>query len=94
MLMTALSARTAAFLAGVGSQMQRPLVTVVAGGMLLGPVMLLAVVPALQLMFLSSEEHHQPKPRAKPRNAHAPAQIPSPSRRSPSRGLSRAHGAT
>jgi len=69
MLMTALSAclglAPAAFSTGIGSQVQRPLATVVVGGMLLGPVMLLAVVPALQLMFLSSEEHHNPRPRAK-----------------------------
>jgi cobalt-zinc-cadmium resistance protein CzcA len=37
---------------GIGSQVQRPLATVVVGGMLLGPVMLLVVVPALQLVFL------------------------------------------
>jgi len=31
---------------------QRPLATVVVGGMLVGPIMLLIVVPALQLVFL------------------------------------------
>jgi cobalt-zinc-cadmium resistance protein CzcA len=31
---------------------QRPLATVVVGGMLVGPIMLLVVVPALQTMFL------------------------------------------
>jgi cobalt-zinc-cadmium resistance protein CzcA len=55
MLMTALSACIglvpAAFSTGIGSQVQRPLATVVVGGMLIGPIMLLAVVPALQLMF-------------------------------------------
>jgi cobalt-zinc-cadmium resistance protein CzcA len=59
MLMTALSACIglvpAAFSTGIGSQVQRPLATVVVGGMLLGPVMLLAVVPALQLVFLRKE---------------------------------------
>jgi cobalt-zinc-cadmium resistance protein CzcA len=59
MLMTALSACIglvpAAFSTGIGSQVQRPLATVVVGGMLLGPIMLLAVVPALQLMFLRKE---------------------------------------
>jgi cobalt-zinc-cadmium resistance protein CzcA len=60
MLMTALSACIglvpAAFSTGIGSQVQRPLATVVVGGMLLGPIMLLVVVPALQLMFLRKEE--------------------------------------
>ena len=57
MLMTALSACIGLFPAaishGIGSQVQRPLATVVVGGMLLGPIMLLlVVVPALQLAFL------------------------------------------
>jgi cobalt-zinc-cadmium resistance protein CzcA len=56
MLMTALSACIglvpAALSHGIGSQVQRPLATVVVGGMLLGPIMLLVVVPALQLVFL------------------------------------------
>jgi cobalt-zinc-cadmium resistance protein CzcA len=59
MLMTALSACIglvpAAFSTGIGSQVQRPLATVVVGGMLLGPIMLLVVVPALQLVFLRKE---------------------------------------
>jgi cobalt-zinc-cadmium resistance protein CzcA len=42
----------AAVSTGIGSQVQRPLATVVVGGMLIGPVMLLLVVPALQLLFL------------------------------------------
>ena len=37
---------------GIGSQVQRPLATVVVGGMLIGPIMLLVVVPALQMVFL------------------------------------------
>jgi heavy metal efflux system protein len=56
MLMTALSACIglvpAAISTGIGSQVQRPLATVVVGGMLVGPIMLLIVVPALQLVFL------------------------------------------
>jgi len=56
MLMTALSAciglLPAAISTGIGSQVQRPLATVVVGGMLIGPIMLLVVVPALQTMFL------------------------------------------
>ncbi len=56
MLMTALSAciglLPAAISTGIGSQVQRPLATVVVGGMLLGPIMLLIVAPALQVMVL------------------------------------------
>lgn len=60
MLMTALSAciglLPAAFSTGIGSQVQRPLAIVVVGGMLIGPIMLLIVVPALQLIFLGAEK--------------------------------------
>lgn len=60
MLMTALSAciglLPAAISTGIGSQVQRPLATVVVGGMLLGPVMLLVVAPALQVMALEWSE--------------------------------------
>jgi heavy metal efflux system protein len=56
MLMTALSAciglLPAAVSSGVGSQVQRPLATVVVGGMLIGPVIMLVVVPALQILFM------------------------------------------
>ena len=56
MLMTALSAciglLPAAISSGIGSQVQRPLATVVVGGMLIGPVIMLVVVPALQTLFL------------------------------------------
>ena len=56
MLMASLSAclglLPAALSTGIGSQVQRPLATVVVGGMLIGPVMLLVVAPALQMMFL------------------------------------------
>jgi heavy metal efflux system protein len=56
MLMTALSAGVGLFPAavshGVGSQVQRPLATVVVGGMMLGPVMILLVAPALRQTFL------------------------------------------
>jgi cobalt-zinc-cadmium resistance protein CzcA len=56
MLMTALSACIglvpAALSTGIGSQVQRPLATVVVGGMLIGPFALLIIVPALQLVFL------------------------------------------
>ena len=56
MLMTALSAciglLPAAISTGIGSQVQRPLATVVVGGMFIGPIMLLLVLPALQTLFL------------------------------------------
>jgi cobalt-zinc-cadmium resistance protein CzcA len=42
----------AALSTGIGSQVQRPLATVVVGGMLVGPILLLVVVPALQTLFL------------------------------------------
>ena len=55
-LMTALSACIALFPAamshGIGSQVQRPLATVVVGGMLVGPIMLLLVAPALQVIVV------------------------------------------
>jgi heavy metal efflux system protein len=66
MLMTALSACIglvpAAFSHGIGSQVQRPLATVVVGGMFLGPILLLVVVPALQLMFLRKEKPERIEP--------------------------------
>jgi cobalt-zinc-cadmium resistance protein CzcA len=37
---------------GIGSQVQRPLASVVVGGMFIGPVLLLLVVPALQILFM------------------------------------------
>jgi heavy metal efflux system protein len=56
MLMTAWSACIglvpAAISTGIGSQVQRPLATVVVGGLLIGPLMLLVVVPPLRLAFL------------------------------------------
>jgi heavy metal efflux system protein len=35
---------------------QRPLASVVVGGMFIGPVLLLLVVPALQIMFLRASD--------------------------------------
>ena len=59
MLMTALSAciglLPAAISTGIGSQVQRPLATVVVGGMLLGPLLLLVVVPALMLLIIGDD---------------------------------------
>ncbi len=58
MLMTALSAGVGLFPAaiseGIGSQVQKPLATVVVGGMLLGPIMLLVVAPAIRKVFLKA----------------------------------------
>ena len=50
----------AAISTGIGSQVQRPLATVIVGGMLIGPVMLLVVVPALQMLFLRREREAAP----------------------------------
>jgi len=62
LLMTALSAciglLPAAISTGIGSQVQRPLATVIVGGMLVGPFMLLCAVPALRMIFLAPHEHH------------------------------------
>jgi cobalt-zinc-cadmium resistance protein CzcA len=61
LLMTALSAciglLPAAISTGIGSQVQRPLATVIVGGMLVGPVMLLLAVPALRMIFLGCENN-------------------------------------
>ena len=61
LLMTALSACIGLFPAaistGIGSQVQRPLATVIVGGMLVGPVMLLLAVPALRMIFLGREHY-------------------------------------
>jgi heavy metal efflux system protein len=45
----------AAISTGIGSQVQRPLATVIVGGMLIGPILLLVVVPALQSIVLGWE---------------------------------------
>jgi cobalt-zinc-cadmium resistance protein CzcA len=42
----------AAISTGIGSQVQRPLATVIVAGMLIGPILFLIVVPALQTFFL------------------------------------------
>lgn len=56
LLMTALSAciglLPAALSHGIGSEVQRPLATVVVGGMLIGPLFLLLVMPAIRLAVL------------------------------------------
>jgi cobalt-zinc-cadmium resistance protein CzcA len=68
MLMTALSACIGLFPAaistGIGSQVQRPLATVIVGGLFIGPIMLLVVVPALCLVFLTKlDRAHMAAPR-------------------------------
>jgi heavy metal efflux system protein len=64
MLMTAFSACIGLFPAaistGIGSQVQRPLATVIVGGMLVGPIMLLVVVPALRLIVLRDDQKAKP----------------------------------
>jgi cobalt-zinc-cadmium resistance protein CzcA len=66
MLMTALSAciglLPAAVSTGIGSQVQRPLATVVVGGMFIGPIILLVVVPALQTLLLDRTHRGAPPP--------------------------------
>ncbi|HEV2332683.1 MAG TPA: efflux RND transporter permease subunit [Gammaproteobacteria bacterium] len=47
----------AAVSTGIGSEVQRPLATVVVGGMVLGSILLLLVVPALEVMLLGPEDH-------------------------------------
>jgi len=68
MLMTAFSACIGLFPAamstGIGSQVQRPLATVIVGGMLVGPIMLLVVVPALRLIVLRDDKKPRPEARA------------------------------
>ena len=59
LLMTSLSACIGLFPAaistGIGSQVQRPLATVIVGGMFIGPIILLVVVPPLQMLFLGEK---------------------------------------
>lgn len=74
MLMTALSAGVGLFPAaishGIGSQVQRPLATVVVGGMFIGPVLLLIVAPALRKIFLSRESQPAPDVEAELTGEH------------------------
>src|SRR3984885_13514869 len=64
MLMTALSACIGLFPAalshGIGSPVPRPLATVVVGGMLIGPMMLLVVVPALRMLLSGQSDDGAP----------------------------------
>jgi cobalt-zinc-cadmium resistance protein CzcA len=67
-LMMALSAciglLPAALSTGIGSQVQRPLATVVVGGMLVAPVMLLVLMPVLQTLLLGRENSSTPAAEA------------------------------
>ena len=62
----------AAISTGIGSQVQRPLATVIVGGMLIGPIWLLLVVPALQSFFLEQAQA-QPEP---PPDDNPDAEVP------------------
>jgi heavy metal efflux system protein len=58
-LMTSLSAciglLPAALSHGIGSQVQRPLATVIVGGMFIGPILLLLVVPPLKMLIMGAK---------------------------------------
>ncbi|MDE2374337.1 MAG: efflux RND transporter permease subunit, partial [Hyphomicrobiales bacterium] len=56
----------AAISTGIGSQVQRPLATVIVGGMLIGPIMLLVIVPALQTLFLRAQPDSGQRPQTNP----------------------------
>lgn len=70
-LMTSLSAciglLPAALSHGIGSQVQRPLATVIVGGMFVGPILLLLVIPPLKLIVLGAEGEF---PKAAPSSGH------------------------
>ena len=85
MLMTALSAciglLPAAISTGIGSQVQRPLATVVVGGMFIGPIILLVVVPALQTLSFWIRQRGVPEDR-RPAGSQPPlSREPVPDRR-------------
>jgi heavy metal efflux system protein len=50
----------AAISTGIGSQVQRPLATVVVGGMLIGPILLLIIVPAVMSLILDWQRAPEP----------------------------------
>jgi heavy metal efflux system protein len=64
----------AAISTGIGSQVQRPLATVIVGGMLIGPIMLLVIVPALQTLFLGTVNTATPAPGAPGADVPQPAE--------------------
>ncbi len=71
LLMTSLSAciglLPAAMSHGIGSQVQRPLATVIVGGMLLGPIMLLLAVPPLRVVFAGRDAEGEGDGTSEPR---------------------------
>ena len=75
-LMTAMSAciglLPAAMSTGIGAQVQRPLATVVVGGMLLAPILTLFAVPVLGTFFLPDEQSMTRVKRRVPPPAQAP----------------------
>jgi heavy metal efflux system protein len=52
----------AAISTSIGSQEQRPLATAMVGGMLIGPVLFLIVVPALQTFFFRERQSGEAQP--------------------------------
>lgn len=74
-LMMALSAciglLPAAISTGIGSQVQRPLAVVVVGGMFIGPIILLVVLPPVLAMFLRRPP--SPEPASEPNEPRAGA---------------------
>jgi cobalt-zinc-cadmium resistance protein CzcA len=56
MLLTA----PATLLNGIGSQVQRPLATVLVGGMLIGLILRLLVVPAPRMVFIGKDDNAPP----------------------------------
>jgi heavy metal efflux system protein len=81
LLMTSLSAciglLPAAMSHGIGSQVQRPLATVIVGGMLLGPIMLLLAVPPLRMVFISERERGATTGTREPEEPGRPGEPPS-----------------
>ena len=67
LLMMSLSAAIGLFPAavshGIGSEVQRPLATVVVGGMMIGSLLLLLVVPALKMAFLDGGQRPEAAPK-------------------------------
>jgi cobalt-zinc-cadmium resistance protein CzcA len=82
MLMTALSACIglvpAAISTGIGSQVQRPLATVVVGGLLIGPLMLLVVVPPLCTVFLGHRDNGHAAGAGSAASSGGPESVPLP----------------
>jgi cobalt-zinc-cadmium resistance protein CzcA len=80
-LMTAMSAciglLPAAMSTGIGAQVQKPLATVVVGGMLLAPILTLFAVPVLGTFFLKDEQtSKRAKRKVPPPQPHAPEGAP------------------